>query len=283
MDYQESAIKKAYEISYALFRVAGTGLKRPYAEQLEGLALSILGNAASLKFEELAVSLDAANYVLRLGGDVGLISNQHKDILLREIAVLDKMVAESGKKEKLPDLDIAGLFSQDESGKSKSGTSALRLRQTGKSANPVRSREDSSRYSQRHAAGPRGEYRDSQHTPASNEAKRNNPAKSISGNPAINSNDSAKEVIEEDRSGLSAQAGNVKERHDRIAGFIRQSGNCRLKDIHDALPDSSERTIRYDLQALMEEGVVERIGGGGPSTYYRLRQIAATQGGASVA
>lgn len=50
-----------------------------------------------------------------------------------------------------------------------------------------------------------------------------------------------------------------------------KSGNiCRLKDLIAELPDVSERTLRYDLQRLCEQGVVERIGNGGPSSYYRL-------------
>ncbi len=219
---QEAAIKKAYEISYALFRVAGTGLKKPYAEQLESLALSILGSAASLRFEDLKSALEATGYVLRLGGDVGLISNKHKDVLLHEIAGLERISLDLGREEGLPDLDIARLFKQPEYGKVKSG------KESGKSAKIM------------------------------------NPAKSGQDNPATENLNPAKTEPMEDKSG------NVKERHSKVIDFIRQSGNCRLKDIHDALPDYSERTLRYDLQALIEGGVVERIGGGGPSTYYRL-------------
>ncbi|HUC31564.1 MAG TPA: DeoR family transcriptional regulator [Candidatus Paceibacterota bacterium] len=50
---------------------------------------------------------------------------------------------------------------------------------------------------------------------------------------------------------------------------IRQSGNCRLKDIQEILPDCSERTIRYDLQTLLEKNLIERIGNAGPSVFYR--------------
>ena len=50
-----------------------------------------------------------------------------------------------------------------------------------------------------------------------------------------------------------------------------KSGNgCRLKDLIAELPDVSERTLRYDLQRLCDQGVVERVGNGGPSSYYRL-------------
>ncbi|MDR3581927.1 MAG: DeoR family transcriptional regulator [Candidatus Pacebacteria bacterium] len=63
-------------------------------------------------------------------------------------------------------------------------------------------------------------------------------------------------------------------RQTAILDRIRQSGNCRMKDLQDALPGCSERTIRYDLQSLLEQSLIERIGNGGPSVFYRMRQPA---------
>ena len=63
-------------------------------------------------------------------------------------------------------------------------------------------------------------------------------------------------------------------RQNAILERIRQSGNCRLKDIQEVLPDTSERTIRYDLQTLLEQGLIERIGNAGPSVFYRAGAMA---------
>jgi hypothetical protein len=63
-------------------------------------------------------------------------------------------------------------------------------------------------------------------------------------------------------------------RQTAILERIRQSGNCRLKDIQEILPECSERTIRYDLQTLLEQDLIERIGNAGPSVFYRARQAA---------
>ena len=60
-------------------------------------------------------------------------------------------------------------------------------------------------------------------------------------------------------------------RQTAILERIRQTGNCRIKDIQEILPQCSERTIRYDLQDLLEKNLVERVGSGGPSVFYRLR------------
>lgn len=63
-------------------------------------------------------------------------------------------------------------------------------------------------------------------------------------------------------------------RQSAILARIRQSGNCRLKDIQDVLPNISERTIRYDLQTLVEQNLVERIGNAGPLVFYRASRAA---------
>jgi repressor of nif and glnA expression len=39
------------------------------------------------------------------------------------------------------------------------------------------------------------------------------------------------------------------------------------------LPDTSERTIRYDLQTLVEQSLVERIGNAGPLVFYRASRV----------
>lgn len=74
----------------------------------------------------------------------------------------------------------------------------------------------------------------------------------------------------------SAPSGNIIKsgmRQIAILDRIRQSGNCRLRDIQEILPDTSERTIRYDLEDLIERNIIERIGNGGPSVFYRIRQM----------
>jgi hypothetical protein len=66
-------------------------------------------------------------------------------------------------------------------------------------------------------------------------------------------------------------------RQRTILERIRQSGNCRLKEIQDILPNCSERTIRYDLQTLLEQGLIERIGNAGPSVFYRANPVGVPQ------
>ena len=55
-----------------------------------------------------------------------------------------------------------------------------------------------------------------------------------------------------------------------ILDKIRGLDNFQLKDIVGALPDFSERMIRYELQKLCEQGALERKGGSGVSSFYSV-------------
>lgn len=70
---------------------------------------------------------------------------------------------------------------------------------------------------------------------------------------------------------IESDSNSLRERQERILEIIRQSGNCKVRDLQDKLPDISERTLRYDIQTLAEQGKIERFGPGGPSTFYRLK------------
>ena len=68
------------------------------------------------------------------------------------------------------------------------------------------------------------------------------------------------------------QALNIALRQSSIVETIRSGADAsrRLKDILSEFNEVSERTIRYDLQKLCERGVIERVGNGGPATFYRI-------------
>ena len=70
---------------------------------------------------------------------------------------------------------------------------------------------------------------------------------------------------------LSGNAAKMEMRQSAIVEKIRQNVSCRLKDLQEFFPDVSERTLRYDLQGLTAHGLIERVGSGGPSTYYQVK------------
>lgn len=71
--------------------------------------------------------------------------------------------------------------------------------------------------------------------------------------------------------GTNSNGINSAIRQSNIIAFIRQCGNTAMKELIAAFPDVSERTLRYDLQKLCEQGVIDRVGNGGPGSYYKAR------------
>lgn len=61
------------------------------------------------------------------------------------------------------------------------------------------------------------------------------------------------------------------ERQELIAQKVKECGKAAMKDLIAAFPDVSERTLRYDLQNLCGRQIVERIGNGGPASYYVIK------------
>ncbi|MEK7612039.1 MAG: DeoR family transcriptional regulator [Patescibacteria group bacterium] len=70
-----------------------------------------------------------------------------------------------------------------------------------------------------------------------------------------------------------SQEENPAIRQSAMRDKIRQIGEAELKDLIAAFPNVSERTIRYDVQRLCADGLVERIGPGGPGSFYRVRSV----------
>lgn len=86
----------------------------------------------------------------------------------------------------------------------------------------------------------------------------------------------------EEKSAILPNSGNSNGNSNGMAATIRQSailekirqsanGQIQLKDLIAAFPEVSERTMRYDLQKLCAQGLVERVGTGGPGSYYVLK------------
>ncbi|PIR04967.1 MAG: hypothetical protein COV57_01620 [Candidatus Liptonbacteria bacterium CG11_big_fil_rev_8_21_14_0_20_35_14] len=89
----------------------------------------------------------------------------------------------------------------------------------------------------------------------------NNSAKSDIDLP---NDDVAKEDEDSDRKRSKADV-----RRDLVLEKVKKEGICFIRDLMASFPDYSERTLRYDLESLIEEGKIEKIGNSGPGTFYR--------------
>ena len=64
----------------------------------------------------------------------------------------------------------------------------------------------------------------------------------------------------------------MNERQDRIMSLIASQRKMQLRDFISAFPGVSERTLRYDLKRLFEQGRVVRQGSGGPGSFYVIKE-----------
>lgn len=92
-------------------------------------------------------------------------------------------------------------------------------------------------------------------------------------NPAMISENPAKEDIGDIGNGKPVRYDDQAIRQTAIIDIIRQSGKqVQIKEVIAGFPSISERTLRYDLQRICNQGILEKIGSG-PSTYYKIRSI----------
>ena len=201
-------LTKAYEVAYALFRLAAQMPEKDFAEPLRASGTAMLAAAAAEDYAAAGRSLRVTECLVKFGGDVGLIGTQNVEVMAREIYALDAAIAERKTVARTDEVNVAEIFSKPEV-----------VERTAEVA---------------HSAEPAIE-------PASMPMHQS-------------SNDSAI-------------------RQSAILARIRQSGNCRMKDIQEMLPDTSERTIRYDLQTLVEQNLIKRIGNAGPLVFYRASHV----------
>jgi hypothetical protein len=222
-------LTKAYEVAYALFRLAAQMREKDFAEPLRASGTALLAAVAAEDYAEAGRSLRVMECLVKFGGDVSMIGTPNVDVMMREIYALDAAIAERKNAVKTDEVNVAEIFSKPEI--------------AARPETPVASEL----------------FRATEPEPAmfDVEPMMDEPYQPRSSTPAIRQspNDSAI-------------------RQEAILARIRESGNCRLKDIQDILPNTSERTIRYDLQTLLEKDLSERIGNAGPSVFYRANAAA---------
>jgi len=237
------AAKKAFEINYAIFRIADSirqSGRIHFAIKLEERAIDILDSAIGAEFGTVVFAIAGLDYFLKLGSGTGMISDLNASVLEKELASLNAVIAELNKiskQKEVKELNISDIFSKA------------------------------------------SEYEDAPEAinkellAVAEDAVITEP-KDTSGN--LGRKDNANGAENRQSSNIQAPSGtNPAIRQSVILNRIRQNHNCRLKDIQEFLPDSSERTIRYDLQDLIRQGIVVRIGSGGPATYYQIAELVA--------
>ncbi|MCL5017579.1 MAG: DeoR family transcriptional regulator [Patescibacteria group bacterium] len=243
--------QRAREIAYALTRISFYIKRSDLRDRLERLSFEFLENVAvssedaSDKQSLLKVfkNIAALDVLVRIGHSLYEIEPVNANILIREIDSFNSAIRQFGNSAienpfagELPNLET--IFSMPPAVIEDQVVSGRRA--ASEMANIDKEKEIVERaYS----------------SASSNVADEEDiPAIRQSGNLAIQQVDSSISI----RQGL-------------ITDKIRQLGRANLKDLVARFPGVSERTLRYDIQKLCDQGLVEKVGNGGPGTGYVLK------------
>ena len=230
-NFNQYLAKKAYEISYALFRVAAVLKRRALADHLENQALLLLTHTIGEEYMKSSVTAVSIEYLVKFGEDLGIINGENGRLVSAELRAFHSAIVEFEKSAKIEAADLQSIFSKPQL--PVGVTAELHTSESAIRSSGAENIERGTRETTRDARGVGSE----------------------NGNGNGNGNNVVKAAM----------------RQAAILERIRQNNDSRLRDIQEWLTDVSERTIRYDLQNLIGQGLVERLGSGGPATFYRTR------------
>ena len=231
--------EKAQELSLALIKLSAYSRRRAFGRKLEYIALSLIEEVSRRDFDSLHRTLRSMEGFMRFGRLIYEIEPINADILLEEIHKFTSEVKKVAFIEKDDVYDskntLEEIFSKP-----------LSLFEKPKQPPKKKARNEKKTFSQSAIAH-----------------NENNTAKED----ISNSNEIAELKEDKDKSEYS----NPAIRQTAIVNKMRQFDNneAKLKDIITAFPEFSERTLRYDLQSLSSDGSIDRVGQGGPGTYYK--------------
>lgn len=240
--------KKAFELSYALFRVAAIAKSRSFAEVLEGKATLLLNAVISEDYENARTVIKHIEYFMRLGADAGLLHLHNAEIIIKEGNGLYAAIAGLPEPAVLQELNLDKLFSK----------SLLQDKIAVPATVPAK----------RSKILAKDELQDENREVAG-------MARPIQEAPADQARLAPQERHHETELQETDDINPAKSpiRQSAILERLRQTGNCRFGELQELLPEISERTLRYDVQSLIDKGMIERIGSGRHSFYQFKNQI----------
>ncbi len=241
--------EKAREISYVVIRVAFY-VKRPeLSARFENLAFELLDVSARVGVDNTGSaivsalsSISSLDAMVRLAHSIYEIEPVNATILVRELNNLNSAIRQFGKlDEKIPELESffsVMPVSDKVSAPVSFGNNIVSEESNDSSLDAYRA-PSVEKVSLEELSSPSGELKSNRENQSANIAVRQSA------------------ILEKIKSGNGSTSS-------------PQVGS-RLKDLLAAFPDVSERTIRYDIQKLCDGGTIERVGNGGPATYYKVR------------
>ncbi len=270
--------KKAYEIAYALFRIAGIVRNERIAEYLESGALKHLRAIILMDLNLAKESGKELEFYLRIGQDLNFIHPDNAQAVISEIRALNEHIAEISGKERLPELAKFSFSGREIPSTNKEGGTLqdikISLDNINKQIEILSEEGQVAEEVSAESFQPITEdisMRQSNYKEPVKEEKKFG-LKIERQSPVV----VATEAVTEEDPKVNIFNGETRQMaiYELIRQFGKESGNgCRMRDLQEGFSGVSERTIRYDLEKLIEMGLIERAGQSGPSTYYRTKQL----------
>lgn len=267
--------KKAYEIAYALFRIAEIIRNERIAEYLESGALKYMRAVILLDLNSAKESGRELEFYLRIGQDLNHIHPENAQAVIAELRHLNEHVAELSGKLRLPE-SLALSFSGKEAKPTKERETLQDIKISLDNINKQIEILSENEEVIEPAFVEEAEKATLDEPPLVEKKvglkiEKQAPFDGTQGKPVMIANENLEEDVK-----LNIFNGETRQMaiYELIRQFGKESGNgCRMRDLQESFSGVSERTIRYDLEKLMEMGLIERAGQSGPSTYYKVKKL----------
>ncbi len=262
---QEFFAQRSFEVVWAVFRVGEFVARKELREILERKALHYLS-------EKTVDNLDELDEAIRLAVQIGEIKDINGKVLLREIGNLRNALREreqsAAAQKDLSERSIEDIF------KPLSLPSVPYIQPEQMFSKPESGNNPASVLGDAPESGNDRIESGNVQKPSGDESNTNNKTSS-GGYADIQNVPHSRPVSESGKSPTSPlgpiNPANSYERKQVILNLLKARTMCGMRDIMAALPHTSERTLRYDIQGLVNRNLVERVGNGGPQSFLRLR------------
>ena len=242
---------KAQEISYALMRVAVYIKRKDLRSRFECLALEIVESVAGDNKEFSLLAMAKVLEVLKLAASIYEVETINAKMIIEQVEAFVASMRQVHYLGGLP--DIGNIFSKP----LEFGNQQKDIRQLF---------NDSAKVDLPHFDIP------AKPIPKAQEAFEALEADAADTKVAI------QDIQEQENVGMVSIASTIRQTailtKVRMMTVKNEDGSllgCRMKDLMAAFPDVSERTLRNDLQRLVAQSKVTRIGNGGPASFYVIK------------
>lgn len=247
--------KLTLQISQALLRVCRYINQKDLRCRIEAHSVYLLELAAFYDVDELEKTLTIIEQLIFLGEGTGEIQYFNGQVLHSQFSILRSLIVEIRERKRIESA-IDDIFSGDYEKHTKKADNTATIN------NAAINRQD---------AAIQAKVQDVKEPDYAFSGQNSNISGHVN-NHGIQPRALPKTVIESDISGFTHGGTWSVERQELIARRISELGKAAMKDLIAAFPDVSERTLRYDLQKMNDRQIIERIGSGGPASYYVVKK-----------